>query len=172
MIEQVAMSFDGKAVTGQTVRRLRVPSQPEGCVVDTRNGRLFVGEEKAGIWSFDARAGRPGGRPARRQGRSQAACSRRRGLALAPEGADGGYLIASSQGDNALRFTPAGHGAGRALPRHREGLGRSRKPTGLRWRSAISAPAFPGGLFVAQDGKNRPNAQNFKLCPGRRVVAR
>ena len=26
-------------------------------------------------------------------------------------------------------------------------------------------PAFPGGLFIAQDGMNEGQAQNFKLVP-------
>ena len=29
--------------------------------------------------------------------------------------------------------------------------------------------AFPQGLFIAQDGDNAPNAQNFKLVPWQQV---
>ena len=36
------------------VREMSVPSQPEGCVVDDKTQRLFVGEEDVGIWLFDA----------------------------------------------------------------------------------------------------------------------
>ena len=59
LIEQVALSYDGKRASGKAVRSLRVPSQPEGCVVDTRTNSLFIGEEKAGIWRFDSRADDP-----------------------------------------------------------------------------------------------------------------
>ena len=31
-------------------------------------------------------------------------------------------------------------------------------------------PAFPGGLFVAQDGKNDGSNQNFKLVPWQSIV--
>ena len=31
--------------------------------------------------------------------------------------------------------------------------------------------AFPGGLFIAQDGQNAPAAQNFKLVSWREVLA-
>ena len=38
----------------EQVREMSVPSQPEGCVVDDKTQRLFVGEEDVGIWLFDA----------------------------------------------------------------------------------------------------------------------
>lgn len=171
-IEQVALSYDGKAVSGTIVRRLRVPSQPEGCVVDTRNGRLYVGEEKAGIWRFDARAdGPPAGQLVARVDRKFLTADVE-GLALAPEGADGGYLIASSQGDNAFALYRLPDMA----PAGRFGIARGRfgaveDTDGIALALGDSGPGFPGGLFVAQDGKNRPSAQNFKLLPWATVVA-
>ena len=34
-----------------------------------------------------------------------------------------------------------------------------------------TGPAYPGGLFVAQDGENPPHAQNFKLLPWATIKA-
>jgi 3-phytase len=166
LVEQVAISFDGKAAAGTTVRSVRIPSQPEGCVVDRRTNSLFVGEEKAGIWRFDSRAegGTEGTLVARVDRRNLVADVE--GLAISPQGADAGWLIASSQGDNSfvLYRLPGMALAGRF--RIAEGLLGSVEDTdGIAFASGDFGPAFPGGLFVAQDGENQPRAQNFKLVP-------
>lgn len=168
IIEHVRLRFAGSAVTGATVRRLSVPTQPEGCVVDERTGHLFVGEERAGIWRFDARAdaGTAGTLVARVDGRHLTADVE--GLALAPAGRSGGFLVASSQGDNAYAvfrlpdMLPAGRfriAAGR--------LGATEETDGIALALGNFGPAFPGGLFVAQDGVNAPAAQNFKMVSWR-----
>ena len=166
LIEQVAISFDGKSATGKTVRSLRVPSQPEGCVVDTRTNSLFVGEEKAGIWRFDARDDGPaqGNLVAKVDGKNLVADVE--GLAIAPEGADGGWLIASSQGDNsyAIYRLPDMALAGRFRVAQGQ-FGSVEDTDGIALALGDFGPTFPGGLFVAQDGENQPNAQNFKLVP-------
>src|SRR5690606_29550750 len=46
-------------IASEEVRRFRVGSQPEGCVADDRNQRLFVGEEDVAVWALDARADAP-----------------------------------------------------------------------------------------------------------------
>ena len=166
LIEQVALSYDGRSVSGKTVRRLRVPSQPEGCVVDTRTNNLFVGEEKAGIWRFDSRAAGPA------EGRLVARVDRKNlvadveGLALSPQGADAGWLIASSQGDNsfAIYRLPGMALAGRFRIAKGQ-FGSVQDTDGIALALGDFGAAFPGGLFVAQDGENQPSAQNFKLVP-------
>ena len=39
----------GDTPTARELRTMQVPSQPEGCVVDHRNGTLYIGEEAAGV---------------------------------------------------------------------------------------------------------------------------
>ncbi len=172
LIEQVALSYDGKSVSGKTVRSLRVPSQPEGCVVDVRTNSLFVGEEKAGIWRFDSRAdGPPAGQLVARVDRKYLVADVE-GLTLSPEGANGGWLVASSQGDNsfAIYRLPDMATAGRF--RIRDGqLGSVEDTDGIALALGDFGPAFPGGLFVAQDGENQPRAQNFKLVPWATITA-
>ena len=166
LIEQVEISFDGKAATGKTVRSLRVPSQPEGCVVDTRTNKLFIGEEKAGIWQFDSSAEGPaeGRLVAKVDGRNLVADVE--GLALSPEGANAGWLVASSQGDNSFVIyrLPDMALAGRfRIAKGR--YGSVEETDGIALALGDFGPAFAGGLFVAQDGENQPGAQNFKLVP-------
>jgi 3-phytase len=163
-IEQVRMRLSGSAIAGSTVRRLSVPTQPEGCVVDQRTDQLFVGEERAGIWRFDARstASVAGMLVAAVDGKQLVADVE--GLALAPSGSRGGYLVASSQGDNAyaLYRLPGMQPAGRfriAAGKY----GSTEETDGIALALGNFGPSFPRGLFVAQDGMNAPAAQNFKL---------
>jgi 3-phytase len=167
-IEQVAISLGSRTTAGlpigQTVRTLKLQTQTEGCVVDPRSSTLYVGEEDRGIWAFSARA------KGSTQGRLVAAVDNAQlvadveGLTLIPSGARGGWLIASSQGDNAYALfslpdlKPAGRfriAAGR--------FGATQETDGIAIAPGSFGPGYAGGLFVAQDGDNAPSAQNFKL---------
>ncbi len=166
VIEQVALSYDGKTVSGKTVRTLRVPSQPEGCAVDQRTNQLFVGEEVAGIWRFDSRADAPTAGELVAKVDKNYLVPDVEGLALAPEGEDGGWLIASSQGDNSFAvyrlpdMTPVGR-----FRIAKGNVGSVEETDGIALALGDFGPAFPGGLFVVQDGENENQAQNFKLLP-------
>lgn len=146
----------------------KVPTQAEGCVVDPRSGTLFVGEEDVGIWRFAA--GSAAGEIVARAD-SLHLVADVEGLAIVTEGTEGGLLIASSQGDNAYalyrlpEMTPAGRfriAAGT--------LGSTEETDGIAVAPGDFGEAYPGGLFVAQDGDNRPGAQNFKLVSWRAVM--
>ncbi|QDH35897.1 phytase [Porphyrobacter sp. YT40] len=146
-----------------------VPSQPEGCIADTRTGTLYIGEEDAGIWAIDMATGAK---------RLVAAVDNRmlvadvEGLAIAPEGTDGGYLVASSQGDNAYAVyrLPGMEPLGRF--RITAGaFGATEETDGIALDNRDFGPDFPGGLFIAQDGINPPAAQNFKYVRWDEVLA-
>jgi 3-phytase len=150
-------------------RTLTVATQPEGCVVDNRSGTLYVGEEVAGIWRFSATE-TAGDLVAPIDNRYLVADVE--GLAIAPAGTDGGYLVASSQGDNAYavfalpEVTPVGRFS------IAEGMfGATEETDGIDLVLGDFGPQFPAGLFVAQDGANAPAAQNFKLVSWADVVA-
>ena len=87
-------------------------------------------------------------------------------------GADGGYLVASSQGDNAyavLRLpdmTPLGR-----FRIAKGTLGSVEETDGIELDNRDFGPDFPGGLFIAQDGVNAPNAQNFKYVRWDEILA-
>jgi 3-phytase len=115
-------------------------TQTEGCVVDPRTATLYVGEEDRGIWAFSARAnGATEGRLVAAVDNAQLAADVE-GLTLMPAGEQGGWLIASSQGDNAYALfslpdlKPAGRfriAAGALAP--------PRKPTASPWPPVPSA---------------------------------
>lgn len=163
-ITQVDLSSG--ATPGRIVRTMKLATQSEGCVVDDRTHRLYVAEEDVGLWRFDAR---PEGstqptRIAAADGRQIVADAE--GVAIAAEGPDnGGYLLVSSQGDNAYAVyrlaDDAYVGRFRIAPGR---FGSTEQTDGIELITGDFGPAYPGGLFVAQDGINPPAAQNFKLA--------
>jgi myo-inositol-hexaphosphate 3-phosphohydrolase len=163
-IDQVAIDVSGGVPKVTTVRSMKLTSQAEGCVVDDRTGLLYVAEEDVGLWRFDADPAAPATATpiARVDGRTLVADAE--GLALAPSGRRGGYLVVSSQGDNAytLYRLPGVTYAGR----FRIGGGTidgTSDTDGIDLMLGDFGPAYPGGLFVAQDGDNAPDTQNFKF---------
>lgn len=82
-------------------RRFGLASQTEGCVVDDRRGRLYIGEEARGVWRYDlAPAGAAAG-DLIAAAPSDMLTPDVEGLALLQDG-DAAWLIASSQGDSAF----------------------------------------------------------------------
>ncbi len=162
-IDQAELNLTGIVPSGKVVRSMKLDTQSEGCVVDDRTGLLYVAEEDVGLWRFDARPN--GSKKPKRFGRADGKrlVADAEGLAIAPSGKSGGYLVASSQGDYAY-----------ALYRLRDGryLGRFRiadgnvdgvqETDGLELAPGDFGPDYPGGLFVVQDGDNAPETQNFK----------
>lgn len=162
-IDQVALDLSGPVPTGKVVRSMKLATQSEGCVVDDRTGILYVTEEDVGLWKFDAAPDAPVTATALAKADGKEIVMDAEGVALAPEGADGGYLLVSSQGDNAYAVyrLPAVTYVGRF--RIGDGaLDGVQETDGIELMPGNFGPAFPDGLFVAQDGDNRPQTQNFK----------
>ena len=172
-IYRTGLQFVGGELADETEELNRLSSQPEGCVYDPRTGMLYVGEEDAGIWAMFGRG--QGGAENRRLVApvdNRMLVADVEGLAIAPEGGEGGYLVASSQGDNAYavfrlpEVTPLG--------RFRIGqgaLGSVEETDGIALDNRDFGPDFPGGIFIAQDGMNAPRAQNFKYARWDEVLA-
>ena len=157
------------AFTGTTTTLAQVPTQTEGCIADPRTNTLYIGEEDSGIWAIDMASG------AKRMVASidnKMLVADVEGLAIAPEGKDGGYLVASSQGDNAYAvfrlpgLTPVGRfriAAGT--------FGSVEETDGIELDNRDFGPDFPKGIFMAQDGVNAPKAQNFKYVRWDEILA-
>lgn len=164
-IDQIAIDVSGPSPLVRTVRSMKLGTQSEGCVVDDRTGLLYVAEEDIGLWRFAADPEGPTAatRIAGVDGRTLVADAE--GLALAPAGRDGGYLIVSSQGDNAytLYRLPGVTYAGRFRIAGGAIDGTS-ETDGIDLLLGSFGPAYPGGLMVAQDGDNAPATQNFKYA--------
>lgn len=155
------------AFTATEVRRFKLPTQPEGCVADDRNGRLFAGEEKRGVWSIEARADAkakpqmilPVGGPLRADVE---------GMAIY-HGANASYLVVSSQGSNSYVVADAAaphriRGSFRIGLNPEAGIDGASETDGLDVTSANLGGRFTRGMLVVQDGYKRlpDGAQNFK----------
>jgi 3-phytase len=159
-VEEYRLELGGQ-LTAQPVREMKLRSQAEGCVADPRDGMLYVGEEDVAIWRF-APGAVTGDKIASADNRALVADIE--GLTLMPEGATGGYLIASSQGDSAYAVFRLPDMALAGRFRIAAGaFGGTEETDGIAVAGGSFGPLYPGGLFVAQDGVNAPRAQNFKL---------
>ncbi len=170
-IDQVRIDLSGATPRVDTVRSMKLDTQAEGCVADDRTGQLYVAEEDVGLWRFAADPAAPTTATpiARVDGRTLVADAE--GLALAPKGATGGYLVVSSQGDSAYTVyrLPDMAYAGR----FRIGGGAidgTSETDGIELVLGDFGPDYPQGLFVAQDGDNAPDTQNFKYVSWAKVV--
>ncbi|WP_230280737.1 phytase [Croceicoccus sp. Ery15] len=170
----------GGTVAAPTVLSSRVfdiPSQSEGCVVDGRTNMLYVGEEAAGIHRFDLSQDAPAGKLVA-VADGTALVPDVEGLAIAPMGEDAGYLIASSQGDNAYTAfaLPSMAYVGRVRIADGAQIDGTSETDGIEFAAGDFGPAFPDGIFIAQDGDNGADAdgnatQNFKLVRGDALIA-
>ncbi|MDR6789700.1 3-phytase [Sphingomonas sp. BE138] len=170
-IDQIAIDLAAHSPRVTTVRTMKLATQAEGCVADDRTGLLYVAEEDVGLWRFaaDPAASPVGTKVAQVDGRALVADAE--GLALAPRGKDGGYLVVSSQGDNKYTLfrlpgmSPAGSfriGGG--------AIDSTSDTDGIELALGNFGPDYPAGLFVAQDGDNAPDTQNFKLVSWAKVL--
>lgn len=169
-IHHIRVKLDGQPA-GTIVRTMQLTTQTEGCVVEPRSAKLYVGEEDRGVWAFDARtSGKIEGELIASVDGAQLVADVE-GLAIMPKGTRGGWLVVSSQGDNAFALF--------RLPDHRF-VGRFRvtagtvgsveETDGIEVHPGSFGKDYPGGLIVAQDGHNEPAAQNFKLVAWRDII--
>jgi 3-phytase len=162
-------------VDATKVREFDVGSQTEGCVADDQLGHLYIGEESKGIWKYGAE---PTAGETRTQvdktGSGGHLAADVEGLAIYDAGAGRGYLIASSQGDNT--YVIYRREAANAYVATFEIVAAGRidavsQTDGIAVTSANLGPAFPQGLFIAQDGENDNCNQNFKFVPWLSIAA-
>jgi len=170
-VREITLAFDNGTPSARLTREYKLATQPEGCVVDDRTGRLYVGEENAGIWLFDLDADNfEPQRFANINGRELVADVE--GLALAPQGENGGYLVASSQGDNAYVLYDLLTGAYVNRFRLVDGaIDGTSETDGIEVILGDFGPAYPEGLMVMQDGANEGGTQNFKLVSWSKIKA-
>jgi 3-phytase len=167
--------FDNGAgrVDARQVRAFTVGSQTEGCVADDELGRFYIGEETVGIWRYGAepdegetraqvdRAGPPGH-----------LVSNIEGLTMVYNVNGAGYLLASSQGNSTYAIYRRSNNAyvGSFAINAGNGIDAVSDTDGIDATAVNLGPAFPQGVFVAQDGKNDSGNQNFKLVPLQAIV--
>lgn len=163
-INQVPIDSSGATPSGKIVRTMKLGTQSEGCAVDDRTGTLYVAEEDVGLWRFDARAtgSTTPTKVAAADGKNLVMDAE--GVAIAPIGEKDGYVLVSSQGDNAYVAYRISDDSYVGRFRVVDGaIGGSEETDGIELMLGDFGPAYPGGLFIAQDGHNAAAAQNFKL---------
>jgi len=168
-IHQINLDLAGTVPVGRIVRSMKLGTQSEGCAVDDRTGQLYVTEEQDGLWRFDPKSTTPA-KIAAADGKDIVADAE--GVAIAPYGLTGGYVVVSSQGDNAYALYRLSGGGYAGRFRIAAGtVGGTEETDGIDLVRGDFGPAYPGGLFVAQDGFNAQGAQNFKLVAWADIVA-
>ena len=136
----------------------KLKTQAEGCV--HYGADKFVGEEDVGIWHFAANAAPKLFAPID----NQRLVADVEGLATI-ESNGTTYLIASSQGDNTYavyRLPDLGY-VGRFRIAPGAAIDGTYETDGIAAMAGNFGPEYPEGIFIAQDGDNLPDAQNFKL---------
>ncbi|WP_229223452.1 phytase [Duganella sp. sic0402] len=164
---QYRVEASGNAISGKLLRRFKVDTQPEGCVVDDRNHRLFLGEERRGVWTVSAK----GDAPAKLSmimpvGPQLVADVEGMGIY---HGDKADYLVVSSQGDNSYLVMDAKppykvRGSFRVGYNLVAGIDGTSETDGLEVSSANFGGPYSKGMLVIQDGYKRlpDGAQNFK----------
>lgn len=154
----------GQAIGATRVRAFRVGSQSEGIVADRERARLYVAEEKTGIWEYGAEPDDGADRRAVASVGEHGLTADVEGLALyyAPEGK--GYILVSSQGSSTINVyeRSADHAYVLTIDPNAGGADDVVHTDGLDVTNERTSPLFPRGLLVLQDGENA-GRQNFKL---------
>jgi 3-phytase len=174
-VEQWELFDNGQGkVDGKKVRSFKVGGVIEGCVADDEFANFYVSEEAVGIWKYRAE---PDAGTTRDQvdktGSGGHLVPDVEGLTIAygPNGT--GYLIASSQGNHSYvvyRREP-GHAFVKTFKIVADGaMDGAEETDGIDVIATPLGPAFPHGVFVAQDGFNDRGNQNFKLVPLERIL--
>lgn len=162
---------------GERLRVFSTRSQPEGCVADDAQGRLFFGEEKRGIWTLSTATDR---RESAQLilGVGPWLVADVEGLAIyRSANSQASYLIASSQGNNSYVVLDAlpphkVRGAFRIGINAQAGIDGASETDGLEVSPVHLSGAYDQGMLVVQDGYKRlpDGAQNFKYIAWRTIA--
>ncbi len=179
IIEQWEMyPNDNYKIDARKVREFRVDTQPEGMVADDENGILYVGEEGRGIWKFNAFADAD----TSKEFIAQSDTSNKNisydieGLSLYYGPNNGGYLIASSQGNYSYAIFERGGDNNyiTSFSISEDIVDAVEETDGLAVSNASFGDKYQMGLLVVQDGYNYEGDslanQNFKYVDWRKVA--
>jgi 3-phytase len=171
-VVRAELNLAGAAPSGTVTRIAKLATQSEGCAADDRTGQLYVAEEDVGLWSMPAGAVGPVTPRAFATDDGVRLVADAEGVAIAPQGKAGGYLVVSSQGDSAYavyRLADARFMGRFRIVADPTGVDGTSDTDGIEISLGGFGPDFPDGVMIAQDGDNAPEAQNFKLVSWRAV---
>ena len=177
-IEQWRINVNNGKATGDLVRKLKVATQPEGCVVDDKTQTLYVGEEDVAIWSFDARENGSTAASLFVAIDDENIVADIEGVTLY-QTEEESFLLASIQGSNTYAVFDLNDG-GKYLQNFAvigddsKGVDGASDTDGIHATSLNLGPDYPKGVFLAQDWYNlsdkyQPLNQNFKIVDWRDI---
>ena len=152
------------------VRKLKFSSLVEGLVADESKGKIYIGQERKGIWELNAFPSFDSQKKLIFK-KSKNFKPDFEGLALRDDGNGEGYLIASVQGSNGYLIIDRKSLLPKIFFRIIDGdkIDGTTETDGIDV-SSIKTSKFPNGFFIAQDDDNDGLNQNFKLVDWNKII--
>ncbi|WMS88440.1 phytase [Pleionea litopenaei] len=159
-------------VNARLVNEFALPSQPEGCTFDPETSRLYMGEEKAGIWVLNVNS---------KSQSPEKIIEAGNGLVPDVEGMEiyrtekEKLLVVSSQGNDSYMIYDLNQQLRtrlnfKIIMNIGKGIDGVSETDGLTVTSS-PLPGYPAGILIVQDGRNRlpEQTQNFKIIDWRSI---
>ena len=169
-VEQWSYNNDEVNSEIKFVRKLKFSSLVEGLVADESKGKIYIGQEKKGIWELNAFPSFDSQKKLIFK-KSKNFKPDFEGLALRDDGNGEGYLIASVQGSNGYLIIDRKSLDAKMFFRiiDSDKIDGTTETDGIDVTS-IKTSKFPNGFFIAQDDDNDGLNQNFKLVDWNKIL--
>jgi len=169
-VEQWSYNNDEVNSEIKFVRKLKFSSLVEGLVADESKGKIYIGQERKGIWELNAFPSFDSQKKLIFK-KSKNFKPDFEGLALKDDGNGEGYLIASVQGSNGYLIIDRKSLDAKMFFRIIDGdkIDGTTETDGIDVTS-IKTSKFPNGFFIAQDDDNDGLNQNFKLVDWNKIL--
>ena len=169
-VEQWSYNNDEVNSEIKFVRKLKFSSLVEGLVADESKGKIYIGQERKGIWELNAFPSFDSQKKLIFK-KSKNFKPDFEGLALRDDGNGDGYLIASVQGSNGYLLIDRKSIDAKIFFRIIDGdkIDGTTETDGIDVTS-IKTSKFPNGFFIAQDDDNDGLNQNFKLVDWNKIL--
>ena len=169
-VEQWSYNNDEVNSEVKFVRKLRFSSLVEGLVADESKGKIYMGQERKGIWELNAS-------PKLEEDKKLIFKKNKyfkpdfEGLTIRDDGDGKGYLITSVQGSNGYLIIDRNSLKAKMFFRIIDGnkIDGTTETDGIDV-SSIKTSKFPNGFFIAQDDDNDGLNQNFKLVDWNKII--
>lgn len=148
------------------IRSFDVGSQCEGLVADDEFGYLYVGEEEVGIWKYNIKDWDGQKSKVQLIAENKNLKADIEGLTVYYGENGKGYLIASSQGNHTYAIYERqgdNNYLGSFKIEDTKAVDGTFDTDGIDVTAQAFGTEFPSGVFIAQDGANGKENQNFKL---------
>ena len=169
-IEQWSYNNDEVNSEIKFVRKLKFSSLVEGLVADESKGKIYIGQERKGIWELNAFPSFDSQKKLIFK-KSKNFKPDFEGLAMRDDGNGEGYLIASVQGSSGYLIIDRKSLDAKIFFRIIDGdkIDGTTETDGIDVTS-IKTLKFPNGFFIAQDDDNDGLNQNFKLVDWNKIL--